>query len=56
MRQPGWRIVDTLTGRPYLPRSWPTETEAHLERRELLRGYPLGSEWHDRLALRRTDD
>jgi len=53
-RAPGWRIVDALTGKPYILRSWPTQTEAHLERRDLLRGYPPGSEWHQRLRLEET--
>jgi len=52
----GWVIWDAAVDGPYIQRTWATETDAHLERRALLRGYPPGSEWDHRLTLRRVGD
>jgi hypothetical protein len=49
----GWVLWDEAVDGPYLQRAWPTEDEARGERETLLRGYPPGCEWDQRLTLRR---
>lgn len=53
-RAAGYVIIDAQTGRPYVPRIWPTEREAEAERSALLRGYPSEHEWHTRLLVQST--
>ena len=47
----GYVIMDAHTGRPYIPRIWPTARQAELELNSLIRGYPPEHEWHRRLSV-----
>ena len=46
-----WVIWDLERGRRYLDRSWPSEADARKALAELLQGYPMGSEWRERLCI-----
>ena len=49
----GYCIYDTKLCKPYIWRSWPTEFEALLELRSLLKPYSACAEWRARLKLAR---
>jgi len=48
----GWWIVDTKTLSRYIHRDWKTQIEAEHVLQDLLRPYPKGHEWRERLKVR----
>jgi hypothetical protein len=51
MMRETWVIWDLERGRRYLGCGWPPEADARKALAEMLRGYPMGSEWRERVCI-----